>query len=339
MSNPLVSVIIPTYNGMAHLEACISSILESKYQNMEVILVDDGSTDGSADYIEERFPSVRILRNPTNIGVAASYNTGIVNSGGEYVSLLSNDMETDPNWLQPLLDVMEEHHDVAAADSWFLDYYDRERFDTVAAGGRYVDYFGNVMALGAGRLHKNYDKRVRRVFAGMALVRKKVLKEIGLLDPDFFFGYEDIDLFWRMNIAGYKAVCVPSSIIYHKSGASSRKGVERRSGFYFLEKRNRVLSLVKNLPKTSLIAAIPVISLEYASYFVYWTLVRNKRNVTELARCISWLLQDQNIRYLSQKRKETRSKRDARATTLRAFLVPYCGDLMRIVGGQQTLDT
>jgi GT2 family glycosyltransferase len=313
--------------------------MSTKYPAMEVVVVDNNSGDGSAEFVSENFPTVRLVRNKENFGSAGGYNIGISESRGKYVSLLSNDMEVDANWLLPLVSIMEKREDVAAVDAWFLNYYDRDRFDTVVASGRYVDYFGNVLAHGSGDTHRNVKKSIRRVFMGMALVRKKTLDEVGLIQPDFFFGYEDVDLFWRINLKGLKALSVPSSKIYHKSGGTSRQGEMRKPHFYYLEKRNRLISVIKNSPLRSLIFTLPVILLEYMSYLAFWTLRRNKLNTVQLARCLSWFLKRKNLRNLRVMRKMNNSINGSSAAPLRDFLVPYCGDLLNLAGKRRAIWT
>ena len=329
--SPLVSVVALNYNGKDDLQILFDSVSRTRYPNMEVIMVDNGSTDGSIDFVKEHFPFVRIIGNGENLGAASGFNIGIQNSKGKYVSLLSDGMEVDPDWLQPLVDVMETQEDVASLDAWLLDYHDRKRFDVVSGAGRYADYFGNILVRGAGELHSGYDRRIRRVFAGVALIRKEVFDEVGLFDPDFFFGYEDIDLFYRVNLAGYRVLSVPSSKIYHKSGDSSKRGKRRRPGFYYLEKRNRLVSMVKNLPLGLLILAIPVILLEYSSYLAFWTLKRNRRNLSELVTALSWFFHLKNVKSLWVKRKQARSNHKGKGVSLGDFLLPYCGDPLRLL--------
>lgn len=337
MENPLTSIIVLNYNGSQELRTLFDSIQKTTYHNREVIMVDNGSSDKSIDYTRKHFPSVRIIDNGRNVGAAEGFNVGIAHSNGKYFALLSPGMEVDPDWLHPLVSVLESDDSVAAVDSWYIDYNDRLRFDRVVAAGRYADRFGNIRNHAAGELTKNHERSIKRIFAGMTLMRKDIFKNLGPFDPDFFFGYEDMDLFLRINLAGYKVLSIPSSRIFHKSGASSERGI-RRPGFYYLEKRNRLISLVKNLPTKSLVFAFPVVFFEYISYLAFWTLKGNKRNVTELVRSLIWFLEKGNLRGLLAKRREYLRRKKERLAPLRSFMVPYCGDLLRLFGGKYRTD-
>ena len=335
--SPLTSIIVLNYNGSQELPTLFNSIQRTTYQNREVIMVDNGSSDKSIDFMNKHYPSVKIIENRRNVGAAEGFNVGIANSKGKYFALLSPGMEVHPDWLQPLVSVLEKDSRVAAVDSWYVDYNDRQRFDRVVAAGRYADRFGNVRNYGAGELIKNHDEEIKRVFAGMTLMRKTVFDDLGPFDPDFFFGYEDMDLFLRINLAGHKVLSIPFSRVFHKSGASSERGI-RRPGFYYLEKRNRLISLVKNLPAKSLVFAFPVVFFEYLSYLAFWTFKGNKRNVTELVRSVLWFLEKGNLRGLLAKRRENLRRNEGKPVALRSFLVPYCGDLLRLLGGKYRAD-
>lgn len=196
--HPLVSVVIPNYNGFLDLWVCLRSVLETDYPNFEVIVVDNGSTDGSFGYIKEMFPSVNVIRHETNQGSAAAYNAGIKHAKGEYVAILNNDMKVEGSWLRNLVAMMIGHHELGAVDGKYMNFSSRKIFDSVAAAGRFMDRYGNIFTRGlADRDEGQYDE-ITRVWVALSLFRKDALKKAGMFDPTFFFGYDEVDLCWRI---------------------------------------------------------------------------------------------------------------------------------------------
>jgi len=327
---PLVSIVIVNYNGLEHLEDCLGTVTKTEYPNYEILFVDNSSSDGSAQYVERNF-NVKIIQNSHNLGATGGYNTGITHAKGKYVAILNNDIEVPPNWLTPLVEAMEAEESIAAADAKYLNFYDRERFDTIAAAGRYVDHFGNVYAQGAGELdHGRYDKPAR-IFAALTLFRRSVFKEVSLFDHDFFYGFDEVDLAWRINLRGYKIIYIPYSKIYHKVSQTSSNSNEStlRSGFYFLIKRNRLQMLIKNLPANRLIPALIITLLEYGLYLLYWLTKKNRQYTTELLSSILWVCR--NLKKIWVKRKAVQNIRRVSDRELNKIMVPYQGDLLKMI--------
>jgi len=156
---PLVSIIVLNYNGKHHLKTCLDSLLRTDYLNFEIILVDNGSSDGSVEFVAENYPKVKILRLEKNIYTAGGYMAGVLIARGKYVAVLNNDIEVDEKWLKFLVEALERMPWVAAADAKYKDFYQRNKFDRSAATGRWIDYFGNNYTRGAGKLDLGeYDK-------------------------------------------------------------------------------------------------------------------------------------------------------------------------------------
>lgn len=249
---PRVSIIIVTWNAKALLQQCLPSVVATDYPDLEIILADNASEDGSADWVAAAFPSVKIVRHPENWAFCRGNNAAIPHATGQYVLLLNNDVEVPPSWLRPLVAAMEADPQVAAVQPKLLQHQVRTAFEYAGASGGFLDAYGYPFT--RGRLfftlepdHGQYDD-ARDVFwaTGAALLlRRSALDEVGLLDEQFFMHMEEIDLCWRLQRAGYRVRVEPTSEVYHIGGASLPQGNPRKAYYNF---RNSLLMLYKNLP-------------------------------------------------------------------------------------------
>ncbi len=251
---PRVSIIIVTWNALPLLKQCFPSVAATRYENLEIVLADNASDDGSAEWIRERFPAVRIVRYAENALFCRGNNQAIPHATGKYALLLNNDVAVPPDWLDPLVDEMEARDDVAAAQPKILQYEDRSRFEYAGAAGGFMDRLGYPFARGRifFRLEKDrgqYDEP-RDVFWGSGaalLLRRSALNEVGLLDERFGMHMEEIDLCWRLQRAGYRIRVQPASEVYHIGGGTLQRGSVRKT---YLTFRNNLLMLYKNLPES-----------------------------------------------------------------------------------------
>src|SRR5690606_12693527 len=249
-SLPRVSIIIVTWNALPLLRQCLPSVVATDYPDLEVILADNASTDGSAEWVAGAYPHVRIVRHPENWAFCRGNNEAVPHATGDLVLFLNNDVEVPPDWLRPLVRVLVEMPDVAAVQPKLLQYADRDRFEYAGASGGFVDRLGYPFT--RGRLfftleddHGQYDD-ARDVFwaTGAALlVRRSALDEVGLFDERFFMHMEEIDLCWRLQRRGYRVRVEPASRVYHIGGASLPQGNPRKTYYNF---RNNLLLLYKN---------------------------------------------------------------------------------------------
>jgi hypothetical protein len=336
MSNlPVVSIVVVNYNGLQHLQDCLPSITKTQYSNFEVILVDNGSTDRSVEFVKRNFPSINIVRCKRNSGAAGGYNIGILHAKGKYVVILNNDVEVDLNWLSPLVELMEKFPNVGAVDPKYLDYYDRKKFDSAAAAGRFIDFAGNCFTRGADEEDTGQYDKVARVFTCCTMFRRDVLSEVGLFDPDFFYGFEDTDLSWRIMLRGYQILYVPSSRIYHKVGGTtltknpSCKKPRHKKGYYYLWKRNKLLLLLKNYSGKNILRAMPLAFLETLGYICYWTVKRDKQYSFETVKGTLWVLR--NFNKIWAKHKFVQSLRRVNDTEIMKIMAPYSGDIIKFV--------
>ena len=249
---PRVSIIIVSWNALSLLKQCLPSVVATAYPNLEIILADNASNDGSSAWVAERFPSVRIVRHPENWAFSKGNNEALPHATGKYVVLLNNDVEVPTNWLRPLVRVMEANPDVGAVQPKLLQHQQRNRFEYAGASGGFLDAFGYPFT--RGRIFMTmeddrgqYDDACDVFWATGAalLLRRSALDEVGLLDEHFHMHMEEIDLCWRLWRRGYRVRVEPTSHVYHIGGASLPRGDAQKTYYNF---RNNLLLLYKNLP-------------------------------------------------------------------------------------------
>ena len=240
-----VSVVIVNWNGQRFLQDCLSAVLAQSYADYEIILVDNGSDDGSADWVAEQFPMVRLIRNPVNLGFAAGNNQAICASRSEFIATLNNDTRVEPNWLTELVRVMESDPTIGACASKML-FADRPQM--INSTGICIDRVGIAWDRRGGEPDTNVETEPLEVFgacAGAALYRRAMFEQIGLFDTDFFMYFEDVDLAWRARLAGWRCLYVPTARVCHHHSASSVEGSAFKD---FYASRNKVWLLIKNYP-------------------------------------------------------------------------------------------
>lgn len=250
-----ISVVILNWNGSAMLQRFLPSVIRYS-EEAEIIVADNGSTDHSIDILREKFPSVRILPFRENYGFAEGYNRAIQQIETPYVLLLNDDVEVTPHWLQPLLEFMNHHPEVAACQPKILSETQRELFEYAGACGGFIDHLGYPYCRGRIFNHVEKDRgqydQVCPIFwaTGAALlVRTDVYRKEGGLDKRFFAHMEEIDFCWRLRSRNYGIYCIPQSTVYHVGGGTLPKSHPRKT---FLNFRNNLLMLYKNLPEERL---------------------------------------------------------------------------------------
>jgi GT2 family glycosyltransferase len=257
-----VDIIIPTYNGYQHLNHCLMALQTQTYQHVRIIVVDDGSTDGTPERMRQNWPSIELLVLPRNSGLVTAVNAGLALSGSEYVALLNNDTEPEPGWLAALVDGLDRHPVAAAVASKMLLFDQRDTFhaagDTYARNGRP----GNrgVWQRDAGQFED--EEEVFGACAGAALYRRSALDDVAcidgaILDPSFFMYCEDVDLNWRLRLRGHTIVYVPSAVVYHQLSAT---GGGPLASYYVA--RNTLNVIIKDVPASLLWRNLPAIVAE-----------------------------------------------------------------------------
>ncbi|HDH52954.1 MAG TPA: glycosyltransferase family 2 protein [Nitrospirae bacterium] len=259
MNNPSpdVSLIIINYNGLRHLKDCFNSIKKTSYpfENIDTIMVDNASTDGSIEYVKESYPWVRVLALDKNYGFAKANNIGAENAKGEYIVFLNNDTVVDSNWLAPLVDVMKGNKDVGIAGSKILLYDNQEKINS--AGAR-ITFMGGGYDIGfldndSGKY--NVPGYRASICAAAMIVRKNEFLQSGGFDEDYFMYFEDVDLCWRYWLYGKRIEYIPASIVCHKFGGTS--GKERHAPLrVFYGTRNSLFNIVKNYEPRNIFLAL-----------------------------------------------------------------------------------
>lgn len=251
--NRPIAVVLLNWNG-AHLlrEFLPGVIANTDAATSRIVVADNGSDDGSVEYLRRDFPAVEVLPFDRNYGFAEGYNRALAAVDNEYVVLLNNDAVPLEGWDIELLEYMEHHRGVGACQPKILSYTEHGYFDYAGAAGGYLDRYGYPYCRGRifGTCEADggqYDDNVEVHWASGAalMVRRKAYMECGGLDPSFFAHMEEIDLCWRMRLEGWAIAAVGSAAVLHMGGASLAKGNPRKT---YLNFRNNLLLLHKNLP-------------------------------------------------------------------------------------------
>ncbi|MEJ2053194.1 MAG: glycosyltransferase family 2 protein [Calditrichaceae bacterium] len=266
-----ITVVIPHFNGI--------EILRNSFKEFTTLVIDNGSTDGSQDFVHKEFPQVKLIENQKNLGFAGGCNQGMRLSTTPYILLLNNDTEMPDNFLADMLNAIEKDGKIAMVQPKILSIQEKSMFDYSGGAGGELDIFGYPFARGrifddVEKDNKQYDKMDENCFwtSGCALLlRKSVIDEIGYLDEDFFAHQEEIDLNWRAFLAGYRNIVTTKTFIYHYSGYTLRSDNQRKM---FLNHRNNVIMMIKNYSLLWLMLLLPVrIVLEFitvaADYFLW----------------------------------------------------------------------
>lgn len=234
----LVSVVIPNLNGENFLPMCLDTLKTQTFRDFEIIVVDNGSRDGSLRLLNEKYPDVRIVSLDRNYGFAFPVNRGIEAASGEFICLLNNDVELDPQWMEAMYMALNQNQEVGACGPKMMRYWERERINVL---GIRFNSNGDVEIVGAGEKDKGQYEEMKYVFgvtAGASMYRRKMFDDVGLFDEAFFASFEDVDLSFRAQLAGYKFLYIPQSIAYHMVGATIKK---RRYQPTYLNNRNALL--------------------------------------------------------------------------------------------------
>ena len=251
ISSPLVSVVILTYNAIETVQQCLPSVVASTYPNIQILLADNASDDGTCDWVASTYPNIEIIRHSTNLLFCAGNNRAVDHATGDYIVLLNNDVEVEPGWLEPLVARLLKRPEIGAVQPKLLQFHDRTRFEYAGGAGGHLDRFGYPFTRGRlfFEMEKDtgqYDDDVELFWAsGAALcIRRSLYLKLGGLDERFEMHMEEIDLCWRLQRLGYSIQSVSASRVFHIGGASLPQGSPRKT---YLNYRNNILTLYKNL--------------------------------------------------------------------------------------------
>jgi GT2 family glycosyltransferase len=252
--HPSVSVIIVNWNQKLLLMSCLRSIGKQSYGDHEVLVVDNGSTDGSPNMVRREFPQVRLIALGDNLGFCAANNLALKHARGSYVALLNNDAEVSSDWLRELVGAIDRHPEVGFCASKILLWEHPELAD---ACGDYYTVEGIADKIGHERPADPFDEEceVFGASAAAAIYRRSMLEEVGFFDEDFFMTHEDSDISFRAQLMGYRCLFVPTAIVHHHLSTS----VGASSDFhYWQSRRNIEFVFVKNMPAKWLVRYLPL---------------------------------------------------------------------------------
>ena len=294
-----VSIVIVNYNGKDLLKSLIKSILSSDYKNYEIIIVDNNSGDGSADFIKKNYKSVNIVANKKNLGYSG-INSAIKYCKGDYILFLNNDMEIDKNCIGELVKTMKSDKNTAMAAPKLVNYYDKK----LQSGGTWASrafYNGHVKGSG-----KEEAKEIP--YLGVGMVRKDFVNMFGyLFDPDYFIYAEDLDLGLRIRLAGKKAVFEPKAVMRHMHAVTMQKA--KKSFSTFLMERNLLATFFKILSAGNIILYLPyVLALRIVAVIKDILTLRFDLAFARIRAIFAVLL---NLGNILRKRKETQKFRKA----------------------------
>ncbi len=309
-AKPLVSIIISNYNGLryGHIASCLKSVFEVNYPNLEILVVDNASSDGSVEYLKGNFGSearLRVIENPVN-SYSVGLNLGINAAKGTYLVFLNNDTEVDRDFIGELVKVLEEQPDIGLAQGKLLAYANPKIIDSV---GETIDPYASPITIGA---KQEDDERYNRAFeilsasGSASITRRAMIEEVGGFDPAYTMGYEDMDYGLRVRLSGHRVVFVPSAIVYHKRGATNLKE-EVRLEVKFHFNKNRIATIIKNYEVRNAIKALPGVVFYYGFAFLYESLA--ERDVCKAMKrilSIAWNLK--MAKHLMRKRVVVQSR-------------------------------
>ncbi len=257
----LVTVVIPNLNGMKYLKACLDSLEQQTFRDFEVILVDNGSSDGSASFVEEQYPQIQVVCFSGNTGFSKAVNEGIRRSSSTYVLLLNNDTVSDPSMVGELVAGIRRHPKAFSAQARIMSLKQPDLLDDA---GNYYCALGWAFAAGKDKKAEAYmkEKKVFSSCACAAIYRKDLLEKTGLFDEKHFAYLEDVDIGYRGRLLGYENWYIPASCVYHAGSASS--GSRHNAFKVSLTSRNSIYLIRKNMPLWQVVLNSPLLLAGFA---------------------------------------------------------------------------
>jgi len=248
-----VAVVILNWNGRNYLEKFLPKVIEYSRSHATIYVADNNSTDDSVSFIRDNYPKVKLIINQENGGFAKGYNDALLHVNAEYYVLLNSDIEVTPNWINPIVKLMDEDEKIAACQPKILAYNNQTSFEHAGAAGGYLDK--NCYPFCRGRIFMTTEKDTgqyndrQEIFwatGACMFIRSKYYHELGGLDEDFFAHMEEIDLCWRMKNKGLKIMFSPDAFVYHVGGGTLDYMSPKKT---YLNFRNSLFMILKNHKK------------------------------------------------------------------------------------------
>jgi GT2 family glycosyltransferase len=248
MGSPLVSLVVLNWNGSSFVKECIDSLMKLDYSEVEIIVVDNGSTDSSLDVLGS-ISGITLIRNAANLGYAGGNNAGFPHAHGEFVATINNDIVVDPAWLTEPVALLEKDPAIGIVGSRQMNYFTRDTVDAL------YSYLHPSMVFFQEAFREKFDaisqvKGARQVLGASgasALYRKKMLDELGGFDESLFAYHEESDLCMRAFLSGWKCVYVPSAVAFHRRSVTFNRV---KPAMFYYQTRNRLLFMYKYAPLT-----------------------------------------------------------------------------------------
>jgi len=306
-----VAVVVINYNGKHYLRECFESLKNQTYSDYDAHVIDNGSVDGSVEYVKEHFPWVKIIAFKENLGFAKAYNEAIKAVDADLVALLNNDTRVDRKWLQELINAIQEDKLIAAVGSKILLYDSPQLLNHAGAK---ITPIGGGFDIGLYRRDEkeyNIKKQVGAVCGAAMLVKKDLFIKIGGFDEDFFAYFEDVDFCWRTWLHGYRVSYIPTSVVFHKFGGSWGRSSPKK---VFLGEKNRLSSMIKNFELINLMRGLLLtIPLNVMKIIIY-SRNRTPNMVLSIIKADLWIFK--NIRRIFYKRRITQRNRVVKDSSL-----------------------
>jgi GT2 family glycosyltransferase len=293
-----ISVIILNYNGLKYIINCVKSVLTSSHENLEVIVVDNKSTDESIELCEKAFANdkrLKIIKNTSNLGFPEGNNVGANYATGDYLFFLNIDTEIQRETIDNCVQVFRSKSNVAIVQPKLMLLYNRNVFDST---GDFMDKYGNAVRRGGEDLEidlgqYDYDTDIFSARGAALMVKRSIYSESGGFDSTFFLGFEDIDLCWRIRLMGYNVKLAPSSIVYHVGTEVTRASGKISTRLYH-QYKNKVIMLMKNYDTRRLITILPIqILIFYILANAYTMVVRRDLYIPKVRmRAILWVIKN-----------------------------------------------
>lgn len=293
MLGPLVSIIIVNHNGFAFVDECLRSVLMSLYDNFEVIFVDNGSTDGSLEYVKDTFGDthrIRFVENQRSLGPAVGRNEGAKVSRGKYLIFLDNDTRVDTQWIGELVKVLENDNSIGAAQAKLLRMGIDNLYD---CAGDYLGPLGFLIERSRGAKDAGQFDFIADILSAKSaasIIRKGLFEKIGGFDKDFYMYLEETDLSWRVWLSGFRVVFIPQAVVYHAFNTPKKdfkryypKHIVRYYGC-----RNYITTVIKNLQFKSLVKVLPLHICSWLSIALLFLLKGRAEDSFYIIKGIFW---------------------------------------------------
>jgi GT2 family glycosyltransferase len=310
---PKVTVVIVNYNGLEHLPGCLKSLFATDYPHFDVTLVDNGSTDGSRQWVQSRYPRVKVIASPRNVGFGRANQLAISASDAPVIALLNNDTVVERGWLRALVEPLLADEHVAATSSKLRFLGDQRTLNGVGGGMNYLGFSYDLGMYERDCGQRDEPREVLFPCGAACAIKRSVFDEARGFDDQFFMYHEDVDLGWRLHLLGYSVLTAPRSVVYHRFGGTSR----RSASAFFRERlglRHDLRSLLKNYEWSTLLRVLPDFLLRLLK--LAWT-TRSCR----FFHCLGW-----NLWHLPSTLRERRIVQRCRRASdgqLAALIVPH----------------